>query len=165
MSDDTEVKQLSFMQAITFIESALGDKKMAIGKDFYVQFKQNEEAFDHMLVADEEVSTEKAKVTGNDAKVIKLLKAMKQDARFTDDQEAVLDRLINLWEQGEVPAKIAKDIVKCSKLASDVLELYYEIMKLVPETYFVTKEQTMSIVDGDKQVVLSCYLKCGGSEK
>lgn len=165
MSDDTEVKQLSFMQAITFIEAALRDKKMAIGKDFYVQFKQNEEAFDHMLVADEEVSTEKAKVTGNDAKVIKLLKAMKQDARFTDDQEAVLDRLINLWEQGEVPAKIAKDIVKCSKLASDVLELYYEIMKLVPETYFVTKEQTMSIVDGDKQVVLSCYLKCGGSEK
>lgn len=165
ISDENNVKQLSFMQAIGLIESSVDVKKMAIDRDFYAHFKHNEEAFDQMLVIDKIVTSVKAKITGNDAKVIKLLKAMKQEPKFTDDQEGKLEKLISLWEQGEIPAKISKDIVKAAKLASDVLELYYEIMKLVPETYFETKEQRISKVDGVKQVVLSCYLKCGGPEK
>ena len=42
---------------------------------------------------------------------------------------------------------------------SDVLELYYEILKLIPETYFEEKSKQGAQVEGVKQVVLSCYLK------
>lgn len=165
ISDGKDSKQLSFMQAIALIKAQENDKKVSITKVFYNQAKQNEAAFERMLVADEEVSTEKAKVTGNDAKVIKLLKAMRQEPRFTDDQESLLSKLLALWEQGEIPAKISKDVLKTAKLCTDILELYYEIMKLIPDTYLETKKQSMSKVDGDKQVILSCYLECGGLDK
>ena len=54
--------------------------------------------------------------------------------------------------------------MKKSKVVGDVLELYFEIMKLVPESYFEDKKQQQSKVDGEKQVILSCYLKAGASK-
>lgn len=37
--------------------------------------------------------------------------------------------------------------------------MYFEIMKLVPQTYIEEKKAGKTLVDGDKQVILSCYLK------
>ena len=116
-----------------------------------------------MLVAEEEVSTEKVMVAGNDAKIIRLLKAMKTEPRLTDDQEQTIEKLISLWENGEIPAKVSKDVMKKSKVVGDVLELYYEILKLVPPTYFEERKSQKTQVDGEKQIVLSCYLKMGGT--
>ena len=110
----------------------------------------------------EEVTTEKVMVAGNDAKTIRILKAMKSDPRFTDDQEEKLNKLIILWSNGEIPAKVSKDIIKKSKVVSDALELYYEIDKIVPPTYFEERKSQKAKVDGEKQIILSCYLKTGG---
>ena len=163
ISDGSEAKQLSFMQAITLIQAKLEDKKINISGNFYQHFDQNDTAFDQMLVEEEEISTEKVMVAGNDAKIIRLLKAIKTEPRLTGNQEEIIDKLITLWEAGELPAKVSKDIMKKSKVATDVLELYFEIMKLVPPSYFEEKKRHQAQVDGDKQVVLSCYLKHGGA--
>lgn len=159
ISDGGDGQQLSFMQAITLIKAEPDDKKIGIAGDFYKHFSQNDAAFDKMLTAEEEVSTEMVMVAGNDAKIIRLLKAIKAEPRLTDDQEEKIDRMISLWENGEIPAKVSKDVLKKSKLVSDVLELYYEILKLIPETYFEEKSKQGAQVEGVKQVVLSCYLK------
>ncbi len=156
---DEDTKQLSFMEAIRFIESEPDDKKVSIGSDFYDQFEGNSTAFDDMLTEEETVSTEKAMVTGNDAKVIRMLKALKNEPRLTDDQEEKLEILISRWENGEIPSKISKDIVKKSKVVSDVLEFYFEIIKLVPESYFEERQGRSVKIEGEKQVILSCYLK------
>ena len=155
-------KQLSFMEAIKYIEATPEDKKVSVGSDFYDQFDKNSDAFDDMLVEEEAVSTEKVMVAGNDAKIIRMLKAMKNEPRLTDDQEEKLDILIKRWEDGEIPARISKDVVKKSKVVGDILELYYEIMKLVPESYFEERKGQTMKVEGEKQVILSCYLKKGG---
>ena len=101
-------------------------------------------------------------VAGNDAKIIRLLKAIKADPRFTDVQEETISKLITLWENGEIPAKVSKDVIKKSSIVTDVLELYYEIMKLVPTTYFEEKKNSQAQIDGEKQIILSCYLREGG---
>ena len=152
------------MEAIKLIKSEPDDPKASIGGDFYDQYDKNSDAFDEMLVEEETVSTEKVMVAGNDAKIIRLLKAMKNEPRLTDDQEAKIDILIKRWENGEIPAKISKDVVKKSKVVGDVLELYYEILKLVPESYFEEKKQQRIHIDGEKQVILSCYLRAGGAK-
>lgn len=157
-----KTKQLSFMEAIKQIEAKPDEKKVSIGSDFYDQFDKNSDAFDEMLTAEETVTTEKVMVAGNDAKVIRLLKAMKNEPTLTDDQEEKIDILIKRWEDGEIPSRISKDVVKKSKVVSDVLELYYEILKLVPESYFEEKKSQQNKVDGEKQVILSCYIRCGG---
>ena len=117
-----------------------------------------------MLTAEETVTTEKVMVAGNDAKIIRLLKAMKNEPKLTDDQEEKIDILIKRWEDGEIPSRISKDVVKKSKVVSDVLELYYEILKLVPESYFEEKNTLQNKVDSEKQVILSCYIRRGGNK-
>lgn len=164
VSSETETKQLSFMQAIDLIKAEPDDAKVSVSSKFYEHFESNSTAFDQMLVAEEEVSTEKVMVAGNDAKIIRLLKAMKTEPRLTDDQEQTIEKLIMLWENGEIPAKVSKDVMKKSKVVGDVLELYYEILKLVPPTYFEERKSQKTQVDGEKQIVLSCYLKTGGTQ-
>lgn len=162
VSSEAATKQLSFMQAIDLIKAEPDDAKVSVSSKFYEHFDSNSTAFDQMLVAEEEVSTEKVMVAGNDAKIIRLLKAMKTEPRLTDNQEQTIEKLIMLWENGEIPAKVSKDVMKKSKVVGDVLELYYEILKLVPPTYFEERKSQKTQVDGEKQIVLSCYLKTGG---
>ena len=163
MSNSLGSKQITFMDAIPYIQAEPDEKKVPVGSAYYEQFDQNDTAFDEMLLEEKEVSVERPMVAGNDAKVIRLLKAVRSEPRLTDDQEEMLNRLIELWENGEIPAKISKDVIKKSKTASDVLELYYEIMKLVPESYLEPTKKQKDLVEGEKQVILSCYLKAGGN--
>lgn len=159
ISSEDETKQLSFMQAIDLIKSNQDDKKESISSKFYEHFDSNSNAFDEMLIADDIVSTEKVKVTGNEAKIIRLLKAIRTEPRLTDDQEEIIDKLILLWENGEIPSKISKDIMKKSKTIRDILEFYYEILKLVPKTYFEERKKKKMQFNGKKQIVLSCDLR------
>lgn len=150
------------MQAIDLIKSDVNEKALSVSSDFYRHFERNNNAFDDMLSMEEAVSSDRVILSGNDAKIVRLLKAMKAEPRFTDDQEMKIDKLIFLWEQGEIPSKISKEVVKKSKHVDNVLELYFEIMKLVPDTYFEEKKNQKLIIDGEKQIVLSCYLEKEG---
>lgn len=167
ISDGNDAQQLTFMEAIKLIESEPDEGNVSVSGKYYQHFAKNDDAFDQMLIAEEVVSTQKATVKGNDAKVIKLLKAIRSYPKFTDEQEDNIDKLIKLCKNGEIPAKVTKDILKAQKLYTDILELYFEIFKIVPPTYF--KEKTTvnlnSPVDGLKQVILSCYLQSGGANK
>lgn len=160
-SDDTETKQLSFMEAIKLIEATPDTQKVSVGGKYYDYLKVNSEAFDNMLVEDEEISIEKPMVAGNDAKVIKTLKAIISSDQLTDDQEAILEILIRRWENGDIPAKISKDVVKATNLASDIVALYYDIVRIVPDIYLEEKKEKKSIVNGKKEIILSCYLRGG----
>ena len=165
LSSGDKAQQLTFMQAIELIHAEPDDKKVSVSSEYYDHFSQNNIAFDEMLVAEEEVTTEKVMVTGNDAKIIRLLKAIKREPRLTDDQEETIDKMIKLWENGEIPAKVSKDIIKKSTIVTDIVELYYEILKLIPPTYFEEKKSGHAQVDGEKQIILSCYLEKGGKSK
>jgi len=160
---DEDARHLTFMEAIKYIQADPEEPKLSVGHDYYEHFDKNSDAFDEYLVAEETISTEKAMVAGNDAKVIKMLKAMKNEPTLTDDQESKLEILISRWEAGEIPSKVSKDIVKRSKQPmADMLEFYYDIIRIVPPIYFEEKQKSIANVDGEKQVILSCYLKNGG---
>lgn len=164
VNDGTEYEQLTFLEAIRYIESKPDEKSISIGSDYYDQLAANEKAFDHMVTEEEAVSIEKPKIAGNDAKIIRILKALKNEPRLTDDQEETIDILIERWENGEIPAKVTKDAAKKMNLTTDNLELYYEIVKAVPEIYLQETKTAKTMVDGEKQVILSCYLKSEGSK-
>ena len=158
---NTEAEQLSFMDAIRLIKAEPDDKRVSVGSAFYDQFEKNSDAFDYMLIEEEIVSAEKPMVTGNDKKVINLLKAIRSAPTLTDDQEDKLDLLISRWQDGEMPSKISKDIVQMSSktTSGDLLELYSKIVSLIPDAYYVDKKNTSRGPDGEKQIVLSCFVK------
>jgi len=158
--DDKETNNLSFIEAIKYIESEQTDKKINVGSNYYAHYDKNSDAFDEYIIEEDAITTEKAVITGNDAKIIKILKAMKNEPTLTDDQEAKLGILISRWEDGEIPSKVSKDIVKRSKQPmADLLEFYYDIIKIVPPAYLEENKRALVNVEGEKQVILSCYLK------
>lgn len=161
---DFESVQISFMDAVSLLKCEPDEPQVSIGKQFYDHFDANNKAFDNMLIAEDEITTDKVLITGNDAKVIRMLKAIKSAPQLTDDQEEKTQKLIRLCEDGEIPSKVLKDIIKKKNAASDIVQLYYEVMKIVPPVYFEEKKKIAANVDGEKQVVLSCFLKEGISK-
>jgi len=157
ISDVTGSRQLTFMEAIGYIAAEVDEPRIPIGSAYFDQYERNSAAFDDMLSETESVSTERPMVAGNDAKVIRLLKALKRDDRLTDDQEESIDRLIRLWEDGAIPAKISKDVLKLT--SPDTLALYFDILNLIPPVYLEERKKMQSKLEGEKQIILSCYLE------
>ncbi|MCD8294421.1 MAG: phospholipase D-like domain-containing protein [Clostridia bacterium] len=164
ISDNQSTKQLTFMEAIKLIEASPEDHKASVDHDYYDQLKSNSSGFDNMIFEDEMVSIEKPKIIGNDAKCLKLLKGLRNVPTMTDTQTENIDILINRISDGEIPAKILKDMLKCQNTAKEPHALYFEIMKLVPETYFEESNKGKSMIEGEKQVILSAYLKAGDTK-
>jgi len=159
INSGSTAEQLSFMDAISFIKAESDEPAAAVASKYYSQLEKNSNAFDEMIVEEEEASSEIPMLTGNDAKIIRLLKAIKSDPRITDEEESRITILIQRWENGEIPSKISKDVVKKSKNITDSLAFYYDIMRLVPETYLQERQYKNINMNDEKQVILSCYLK------
>ncbi len=119
----------------------------------------NDNDLDDKLVEEETADFDNVAITGNDARVIKLLKAISKCRRFIEPQEETLQRMIALWQNGEIPANITKDILKISKKEADELQLFSEIYDRIPDRYFSGRNQKREIMLGAKQVILSCWLK------
>lgn len=156
-----EAKQLTFMEAIKILECPPDEKKLSMSGSYFSHLKLNSEAFDALVTAENEITFEKPMVVGNDKKVITILKALKNTATLTDIEEGRIDTLIKRCENGELPARITKSIVKETGLHTDLLELYHAIMNSVPETYFEDTKEKKSSVSGKKEIILSCYLRGG----
>lgn len=159
INDGQNVEQLIFTDAIRYLEASLHDKALPIESDYYDQILVNENTFDRFLSEEDTVAADKATSGGNEAKIIRILKALKDEPRFTEDQEKKIDVLILRWENGEIPDKISKDVYKKCIMTSDVMELYFEIIKMVPAIYLEEIKPGKSLVEGEKQLILSCYLK------
>lgn len=164
LAQQDDSSHLTFMEAIQYIEAVPDEPKLAVTGAFYDQLRRNSEAFDEMLNEEEAISIEKPMLTGNDAKAIRIVKAILADKRLIDSQENALKTLIMRWENGDIPARVSKDVVKAQKLATDALTLYYDILRLVPETYFEEKREKQTIHNGEKQIILSCFMRNKGEE-
>lgn len=159
-TSDGNTEQKSFIEAIKYIECNEDEKHISVSKEYYEHYDANNTAFDDYLVYEEEITTEKVMIAGNDAKIIKSLRALKSMPQLTEDQEEKIDKMISLWENGDIPTKVSKDVVKkINNAPADVVELYYAILNLIPPIYFEAKKKTSAKVDGSKQVILSCFLK------
>ena len=161
ISSNEGVQQLSFLQAINYIQSTVEDQTAPVLISFYDHLKQSSKAFDKILESDNNTISIRTKSSRNDAKMIQLLKGIKADSRLTDDQEDKIDIMISLWEDGQMPLKLGKDIIKKSKSFTDVLELYYFIVRSIPSVYFEMPTNNSVYVEGEKEIVLSCFLKEG----
>lgn len=159
LSDGNVSEQISFMDAVSYMKCEPDEEKVSVGKSFFDHYDKNNEAFDFSLIEDEVVTTAKPAVAGNDQKIIKTLKAFLHVKGFTDDQEEKIRKMIEIWENGDVPAADSKNILKEIKNVEDAVEAYYKIVGMLDEKYFAGRQTAVSNADGEKQVILSCYLK------
>jgi superfamily II DNA/RNA helicase len=162
VANETESKEIYFMQAMKYLEADSNEERIEASKTYFEHLEMNKLGFDRALTETEEIITEKALKKGNDAKVIKLLKAISRCKTFTDDQDKLINRMRKTWEEGNIPTSISKEIIKQTKSVNDPIKIFYEIQEIVPEKYFeIRKNKSKVQLSGNMKVILSLYLKKG----
>lgn len=163
VTDGNKTSEKIFLEAISYIECEKDEKRVTPSKVYFEHLNENKKVFDFSLSGEQELVTENVGKTGNDAKVIKLLKGLSKVNTFTDVQERKIKQLRKLWEDGNIPATISKEVVKNIKGMTDPIKIYFEVVNEVPEEYLVKSRNVKVKVDitGDTEVILSAYLKKG----
>ena len=156
-SDTTS--QISFIDAVEYLKCEPDEEKISVGKNYFQHYDSNNEAFDYSLVEEEVITTARVAVAGNDQKIVRYLKALLSVKGFTDEQEDQIKRMIEVWENGDIPANDTKNILKSIKNIDDPIQAYYQIEGQLDDKYFEGRKVVASKVDGEKQVILSCYMK------
>ena len=156
-SDTTS--QISFIDAVEYLKCEPDEEKISVGKNYFQHYDSNNEAFDYSLVEEEVITTARVAVAGNDQKIVRYLKALLSVKGFTDEQEDKIKRMIEVWENGDIPANDTKNILKSIKNIDDPIQAYYQIEGQLDDKYFEGRKVVASKVDGEKQVILSCYMK------
>jgi superfamily II DNA/RNA helicase len=157
--NNAEGSGISFIEAIKFIKSTHDEPKISVGKYYYEHLEHNKTAFDNKLTEEDTIVIGRTVVTGNDAKMIKLLKALSKCQKFTEPQEDNIRNMADLWQNGEIPSALTKEILKAVNGVEDPLKAYFEIFDRIPERYFMGRGQKKTPTKGVKQIILSCYLK------
>lgn len=162
IADSKESKELYFLQAIKYLEAQVDDKRIKIPKAYFDYLKLNKLQFEKALTEEEEVVVGKASTRGNDSKVIKVLKFIRRNKTFTDDEEALIKQMIGIWGDGNIPSSISKEILKEIKGIVEPIKIFYIIKELLPKKYLEKRQgKKRTSLLGDTEVILSSYLKKG----
>ena len=154
-----KTEQISFMDAVRYLECEPDEQRINVGTNYYSHYDANNAAFDEALTEEDVIEVGKAPLRGNDLKVVRVLRAMKNEPTLTEEQEEVLSRLVKAYENGDIPQNITKNIVKELKNMDDLGTAYFTITNLVPDQYLYERKDAVLHTVGEKQVILSCYLK------
>lgn len=163
ISDGKETIEKTFLEAISYIECDSGEKKIHVPEEYFEYLNENKKVFELSLFEEQELITKTISKTGNDAKIIKLLKGLSRVRTFTEEQEEKIKQLKQLWEDGNIPTTISKAVIKNIKDMKAPLKIYYEVINEVPESYLIKKREVKNVINfsGDTEVILSEYLKKG----
>lgn len=162
ISDGEDSEEIPFLWAMKYLEVPPETNKIKVPKAYFEHLELNKLAFEIALSEEEELITEKATKTGNDAKIIKILKAISKCKTFTDDQDEMIKKMKKAWEDGNIPASISKEVIKQTKGMTDPIKIFYEILDIIPEKYFEERKGKKKVnTSGEMKVILSSYLKKG----
>ena len=160
LTENVETKQIPFMDAIEYIKCEPDVEKISVGKNYFNHYDANNEAFDYSLIEEEVITSNRPAVAGNDQKMVRTLRALLSIKSFTDDQEEKIKRMIEVWENGDIPAADTKAILKEIKTVSDGVQAFYKIESMLDDKYFEGRKRATNKIDGEKkEVILSCYMK------
>lgn len=161
IADKENSKEISFLQAMKYLEVSPDEKKIKPPKTYFNHLKLNKLQFE-MSLTGEEIITEKTVKKGSDARIIKIFKAMLKCRKFTDDQDELIIRMKRNWEEGNIPVTITRKVLKQIKGINDPIKIFYEILEIVPDKYFEDREiKEKTNISGKTKVILSSYLSKG----
>ncbi len=165
ISNEDDCKELSFLEALEFIKSEPTTKKIKIDDDYYILLEKNKKAFDNKLTADDLVFNAEVKhsLSGNDGQIIKILKAISRCRQFTENELQNIYKMTELFENGEIPDSLSKQIMQALKKITgdmeDSIERYHTIYDAIPSLYFDGRKEEQAKKISKKQIILSCYLR------
>ena len=98
-------------------------------------------------------------IPANVKKVVATLKALARVSDFTDDQEEIIQRMIDAFARGDIPAKDTQKINQLTKSEKNPLSLFKKIYDIVDDRYLFGRQQAENFNNRQRQIILSCSLK------
>jgi len=154
-------QELDFMSAAKSLEVAQSIKREKLGKDFYVLLDKNKRSFE--LATTEEMPELKMRGGRDTAtQMLKILKAVRDFRKFTDDQELYLRKVMKEIEEGGLPKQTTKktlqELNKELKNGLNPLRILAVLQKNIPTD--LLKEhiaESSAQTSGPREVILSEY--------
>ena len=159
ISSGASANQASFIDTVRLLECPPDEPRINVGAAYYDHYESNNTAFDESLLQESVIEAAKAPLRGNDMKVMRILRALQNEPTLTNEQEDVIRRLIRAYENGDIPQNVTKSIVKELSAAEDLGAAYFVISNQVPDQYLYERREALLHPEGEKQVILSCYMK------
>lgn len=152
-------QELTFIETMQYVKCDENEPKIPIKEIYFDYLATNKEAFNNKLLQEELETTEGRTVSGNDKKILMYLKALLACRKFTESEEATIEKIKMMLEYGELPQATSKQIVSDLKNVEDPIQIFHVILDAIPAKYFDGRKTKKVERKGKKQVILSCYLE------
>ena len=159
MTDASKTEQLSFLDAIEFLRCESDESQVPIVEKFFEQYAKNCDEFKILLEENEADMIKSTRTPTNVRTVVSTLKALAKFPDFTDDQEEIIQRIINAFKEGDIPARDTQKINQAIKTEKEPVQLFKKIYAIIDEKYLFGRQQAENFTDRQRQVILSCSLK------
>jgi hypothetical protein len=154
-------RELDFMSTAKLLEVAQSTKRGKLGKDFYELLNKNKKVFEFSTT--EEIPELKMRGGRDTAtQMLKILKAVRDFRKFTDDQELYLRKAMKEIEEGGLPKQTTKktlqELNEELKNGLNPLKILAVLQKNIPTD--LLKEhivESSAQTSGPREVILSEY--------
>jgi superfamily II DNA or RNA helicase len=163
-AEKTEPQEFDFLSAAKMLEVSPDTERCELGKDYYPFLEANKSAFFY-ATAEEQLETPGR--GGHDAasQILKLLKAISDFRKLTDDQERYLKKVMQQLEEGGLTKQTTKrtlqalqDLVK--KQGVQPLKVLALLQTQIPAELLETHvAESAARTSGPREVILSEYLQ------
>jgi len=152
------VDEVDFFKAAEILEADQNTKKEKLDALFYKHLEENKKEFDKVFIdAGEEIRHSGG--GGNEARLIKVLRAIERAPEFTDDDEDYIHEVLQLLKDGALPKVTIKKLVKETKDELNPLKILAKVKSgVAPEFFQKTFVTGAADISGPKEVILSEYL-------
>lgn len=162
-----EATELDFLESASILEASAEEKRAKIGKNYHTFLKQNKEVF-HFTATEEDLLDQPKARGGRDSatQIAKILKAVRDQRQFTEEQEEFLKTAIQRLEAGSIPKQTTKNVLqelnKELEQSHNSLRLLGIVEKGIPAEFLCGHiAESVAKTAGPREVILSEYFAAG----
>ena len=145
------------------MECKENETKLKLPKEYFDLLSKNKDYFDQILTKSEEEKTSR-RGRSNERQLIEILKSLKREVTFTDDDQELRRRLLRAFEDGVIARMTGKTILKeiqDNKLASEPLKILAAFRKNISDRFLDETIREKVVFGGKREIILSEYLSKG----
>ncbi len=158
VSNKTTTNEITFFDAVNFLECSEDETKTAIGSDYFELLAINKEKFELDTTIGDESSSKRGGASNTKYILFRLkAKEFTSSDKFTDSDEEFIDSVRRMVEQGVLAKKTAQVIRNEIEREDNPLAVLAVLRKHI--RYAADYNTNKETVNARREVILSCYLK------
>ena len=163
LASNKGTEERTFLDAITLMECKENETKLKLPKEYFDLLSKNKDYFDQILTKSEEEKTSR-RGRSNERQLIEILKSMRREPTFTDDDQELRRKLLRAFEDGVIARMTGKAILKeiqGNNLANEPLKILAAFRRNISDRFLDETIREKVVFGGKREIILSEYLSKG----